>query len=140
MTVSLPSDLALLAGAGLLVAGVVCAGFADRLRAPGLLLFLGLSMALGSDGLGLIDFSDADLAQSIAVAALVIILYEGGLTTSPAQLRRVTGPSVALATVGVLVTAGVVALGARVLLDIDTTTALLIGAVVSSTDAAAVFS
>lgn len=140
MTVSLPSDLALLAGVGLLVAGVVCAGFADRLRAPGLLLFLGLGMALGSDGLGLIDFSDADLAQSIAVAALVIILYEGGLTTSPAQLRRVAGPSVALVTVGVLVTAGVVALGARVLLDIDTTTALLIGAVVSSTDAAAVFS
>jgi cell volume regulation protein A len=140
LTVNLPSDAVLLAGAALLVAGVLCAGFADRLRAPGLLLFLGLGMALGSDGLGLIDFSDAGQAQSIGVAALVVILYEGGLSTSPRELRRVAGPGLALATLGVFVTAVVVALGALVVLDVPVTTALLLGAVVSSTDAAAVFS
>jgi cell volume regulation protein A len=140
LTVNLPSDAVLLAGAALLVAGVLCAGFADRLRAPGLLLFLGLGMALGSDGLGLIDFSDAGQAQSIGVAALVVILYEGGLSTSPRELRRVAGPGLALATLGVFVTAVVVALGALVVLDVPITTALLLGAVVSSTDAAAVFS
>ena len=140
MTVSLPSDVALAAGAALLVAGVLCAGFADRLRAPGLVLFLGLGMILGTDGLGLIDFADAGLAQSIGVAALVVILYEGGLSTSPGELRRVAGSGLALATVGVVVTALVVAGGTMVLLDVPATTALLIGAVVSSTDAAAVFS
>lgn len=140
MSVSLPSDLALLAGAALLVAGVLCAGFADRLRAPGLLLFLGLGMALGSDGLGFIDFDDAVLAQGIGVAALVVILYEGGLSTAPSELRRVVGPALALATVGVVVTALVVAVVAVALLDVSATTALLTGAVVSSTDAAAVFS
>ena len=140
MTVSLPSDVPLLVGAALLVAGVLCAGFADRFRAPGLLLFLGLGMAIGSDGLGLIDFADADLAQSIGVAALVVILYEGGLTTSPAELRRVAGPGLALATLGVVITAGGVALVALAVLDVGLTTALLIGSVVSSTDAAATFS
>ncbi len=111
MTVSLPSDLALAVGAALLVAGVLCAGFADRLRAPGLVLFLALGMVLGTDGLGLIDFADAGLAQSIGVAALVVILYEGGLSTSPGELRRVAGSGLALATVGVVVTALVVAGG-----------------------------
>jgi cell volume regulation protein A len=140
VTVSLPSDLALAVGAALLVAGVLCAGFADRLRAPGLVLFLALGMVLGTDGLGLIDFADAGLAQSIGVAALVVILYEGGLSTSPGELRRVAGSGLALATVGVVVTALVVAGGTLLVLDVPATTALLIGAVVSSTDAAAVFS
>jgi cell volume regulation protein A len=137
---SLPTDQLLFAGALLLLAGVVGAGVAERLRVPALLVFLGAGMAIGDDGLNLISLSDAELAQEIAVVALVIILYEGGLSTAARQLRPVLAPALSLATVGVLITAGVVAVAAGPVLDVDRTTALLIGAVVASTDAAAVFS
>ena len=120
--------------------GVVGAGIADRLRVPGLLLFLALGMALGDDGLNWISLSDEQLAQGIAVAALVVILYEGGLSTDFREVRQVAIPAVSLATIGVVITAGVTAGAATILLEIDRTTALLIGAVVASTDAAAVFS
>ena len=139
MGAELAADPLLLGGAGLLVAGVICAGFAERLRAPGLLLFLGLGMVIGDDGLGLINLSDAQFAQTIGVVALVLILYEGGLVSSPSALRPVVGRALVLATVGVGVTAAVVALAASLVLDTSRTTALLIGAVVASTDAAAVF-
>ena len=139
MGADLAADPLLLGGAGLLVAGVVCAGFAERLRAPGLLLFLGLGMVIGDDGLGLINLSDAQLAQTIGVVALVVILYEGGLVSSPSALRSVVGRAIVLATFGVGVTAAVVAVAASLVLDTSGTTALLIGAVVASTDAAAVF-
>jgi len=134
------SDHLVLAGAALLLAGVVGAGIAERIRVPGLILFLVAGMAIGDDGLNWISLSDADLAQGIAVAALVIILYEGGLGARYRDVRAVAVPAVALATIGVLVTAGVVAGAAALFFDIDGTTALLIGAVVASTDAAAVFS
>ncbi len=139
MNAGLAADPLLLGGAVLLVAGVVCAGFAERLRAPSLLLFLGLGMVIGSDGLALIDLADAGLAQTISVIALVVILYEGGLVSSPATLRPVAAPALVLATVGVGVTAAVVAAASSIVLDAPFTTALLIGAVVASTDAAAVF-
>lgn len=140
MSAGLAADAMVLAGAALLVAGVACAGLADRLRVPGLLLFLGLGMAVGDDGLAWIRFDDAELAQSVGVVALVVILFEGGLSTPLGDLGRVIKPGLVLATVGVVVTAAVVAAGALAVLDVSTTTALLVGAVVSSTDAAAVFS
>lgn len=140
MQISLPTDDLLLAGAVLLLAGVVGTGLAERLRVPGLLLFLGAGMLIGDDGLNLISLSDTELTQGIAVVALVVILYEGGLSTSMRDLRPVAVPALVLATVGVLVTAGITAGAAWLVFDIDTTTALLIGAVVASTDAAAVFS
>ncbi len=140
MQLSLPTDQLLFAGALLLLAGVVGAGLAERLRVPGLLLFLGAGMAIGDDGLNLISLDDAELAQEIAVVALVVILYEGGLSTTIRQLRPIAGPALALATVGVLVTAGVTSVAASALLGVERDTALLIGAVVASTDAAAVFS
>jgi len=138
--VDLPTDQLVLAGSALLVLGVVGAGIADRLRVPGLLLFLTLGMTLGDDGLNWISLSDAQLAQGIAVAALVVILYEGGLSTDFREVRPVAIPALSLATIGVVITAAVTAGAATVLLEIDRTTALLIGAVVASTDAAAVFS
>lgn len=139
MTVGLPADLPILAAAALLVAGVLGAGFADRLRVPGLLLFLSLGMLVGDDGLNFISLGDPRVAQIGGTIALVIILYEGGLTTRLDEVRAAAGPGSLLATVAVLVTAGVVAGGTLLVLDVSTTTALLIGAVVSSTDAAAVF-
>lgn len=135
----LPADPLILAGAALLAAGVLCSGFADRLRVPGLLLFLGIGMVIADDGLALVRLDDPQVAQAWGALALALILYEGGLTTKPADLRRGAGPGLVLATVGVVLTAGVVAAGTAVLLGVDTTTALLMGSVVASTDAAAVF-
>jgi len=137
---SLPIDELLLAGAALLVAGVLTTGVAARFRVPGLLVFLVAGMVIGDDGLNLISLSDAELAQQLAVVALVVILFEGGLSSAARDLREVAAPALALATIGVLVTAGVTAAAAGPILGVDTTTALLIGAVVASTDAAAVFS
>ena len=139
MEAGLAVDGLVLAGGALLVAGTAAAGLADRIRVPGGLLLLGLGMLVGDDGLGWIRFADTDLAQGIAVAALALILFEGGLSTRKAELRAALGPALTLATVGVVVTAGVVAAVVHLAFGVATTTALLVGAVVASTDAAAVF-
>ena len=132
-------DPFVLAAGGLIVLGVLAAAFADRIRVPTLVVFLGVGMLIGSDGLGWVRFDDPGLAQTIAVIALLVILFEGGLTTSVRNLRDAAGPGLALATVGVVLTATIVAAGVLLLTDLSLLTALLLGAVVASTDAAAVF-
>jgi cell volume regulation protein A len=97
-------------------------------------------MAVADDGLAWVRFDDAALAQNIAIVALAMILFDGGLGTEPRAFRAVGAPAGLLATAGVAITAGVVALAAWWVLGLDSTTALLLGAVVASTDAAAVFS
>lgn len=139
MDAGLAVDGLILLGAALLVMGAVLSGAAERFRTPGLLLFLALGMAIGDDGLGLISFDNAGLAQSLGVVALIVILFEGGLSTSVDNARPVLWPSVTLATLGVAATGAVVAGAVILFADVSTTTALLIGAVVASTDAAAVF-
>jgi potassium/hydrogen antiporter len=139
MSAQLPADPLILAAALLLVGGVLGAGFADRLRIPGLLLFLALGMLIGDDGLALLRLNDPRWAQIGGAIALALILYEGGLTTKPGDIRRAALPAGLLATVGVMVTAALVAAGAHVLLDVPLATSMLIGAVVASTDAAAIF-
>jgi len=128
----------LLAGAVLLLA-VVAAVATQRLRLPVLVTFLGLGMLLGSEGLGGIEFDDAELARWIGIAGLVLILFEGGLTTKWLELRPVLGPTLVLSTVGVAVTAVVAGAAAYFLFDLELKNALLLGAVVGPTDAAAVF-
>jgi potassium/hydrogen antiporter len=132
-------DLLILGSAALLLVGAVATGLAERARIPSLVIFLGLGMLVADDGLALVRFDDAELARNLAVVALTIILFEGGLSTSWSRLRPRLAPAGALATVGVVLTAGLVAVAAAVILDLDATTALLLGAVISSTDAAAVF-
>ena len=84
--------------AGALMAGGLVASFAaDRLRVPGLVLFLGLGMAIGSDGTGWIHFSDYELARTIGIVALALILFEGGLTASFGEIRSVLGSALSLA-------------------------------------------
>jgi cell volume regulation protein A len=139
LNAGLPVDRPLLIGAALLAGGVLAAALGARLSLPGALLFLGLGMVIGEDGLGWITLTDTGLVQSLAVCALVIILFEGGLTTDMEQLRRGAAPGLTLATVGVAITAGVTALGAIWLLDAPSNVAWLVGATVASTDAAAVF-
>lgn len=133
-------DHGILLGSALLIVGLAVSGLAQRYRLPGLVLFLVLGMVVADDGLGLVHFDDARLAQNVAVVALIVILFEGGLTTQPDALRSAGAPAALLATVGVTITAIGAALGAAVVFDLPAKSLLLIGAVVASTDAAAVFS
>jgi potassium/hydrogen antiporter len=130
--------LILVAGA-LLAAGLVASFLATRLRVPSLALFLGLGMLVGSEGLGWIAFDDYRLARTIGVIALVLILFEGGLASGLLQLRPVLGAVAALSTVGTVVTAVVVGLAAAALFGFSVKEGLLLGAILSSTDGAAIF-
>jgi potassium/hydrogen antiporter len=130
--------LVLVAASLLLIVGVVAVRLSTRVGLPILLLYLGIGMAIGEAGLGL-RFDDAQLTQVVGLGLLAIILAEGGLTTRWEVIRPVLAPSLLLATVGVTISVAVTAGAAYWLLGTDLRTALLLGAVVSSTDAAAVF-
>jgi potassium/hydrogen antiporter len=130
--------LILIAGA-LLSAGLLASLLAGRVRVPSLLLFLGIGMAIGTDGLGWIDFDDARLARSIGIVALALILFEGGLTSGLFEIRPVLPAAISLAVVGTIVTAVVTGLAAAWLLDLSLLQGLLTGAVLASTDGAAIF-
>jgi len=132
-------DHLILVGAALLTAGLVASLLATRVRVPALLLFLGLGMVIGSDGLGWIDFSDYELARTVGVISLALILFEGGLTSGVLEIRPVLGAAVSLATVGTAVTAAIAGIVASALFGLDTLDGLLIGAIVASTDGAAIF-
>jgi cell volume regulation protein A len=131
--------LLLLVVGALLLGGVLIAFASSRAGVPALVGFLGLGMLLGSEGIGGIAFDDAHLARTVGVAALAVILFEGGLTTSWSDVRGVLLPAGMLATVGVVVTAGVTGAAAYLLFDLSLTASFLLGAIVASTDAAAVF-
>ncbi|MFP3914498.1 MAG: potassium/proton antiporter [Actinomycetota bacterium] len=139
MTVGFPIDGVVLAVAALMVAGALLVGVSDRLRVPASLISLAVGMVVGSDGLGWINVDDAALVRDLSIVALIVILFEGGLTTKPSALKEAGLPALSLATVGVAVTAGVTALGAQLVFRPGWEAALLLGAVVASTDAAVVF-
>ncbi len=130
---------ALLLVGAVLAASIVLALVAARTGLPVLVAFLGLGMLLGSDGPGGMDFDNAVLARRVGTIGLGLILYEGGLQTSWRRLREVAVPYALLSTVGVAVTTLITGVGARVLFDLTWLEAMLLGAVVASTDAAAVF-
>jgi cell volume regulation protein A len=123
----------------LLAAGLAASLAAGRVRVPGLVLVLGLGMLIGSDGLGWIRFGDFTLARQVGVVALALILFEGGLSSGFAEIRPVLGTSIALATLGTVLTAGLTAVAAGLLFDLDPLPALLLGSTVAASDAAAVF-
>jgi NhaP-type Na+/H+ or K+/H+ antiporter len=130
----------ILAAAGLLIAGVVTSKTSSRFGVPSLLLFLGIGMLAGSDGIVGIEFDDFELARSFGIVALAFILFSGGLGTNYADIKPVLGPGVVLASVGVVLTAGLLGVTATVLVGLPIEEGLLLGAVIASTDAAAVFS
>jgi cell volume regulation protein A len=132
------ADLILIAG-GLMIVGLLAAVAARQLRVPGLVLFLGLGMAIGSDGTGWIDFSDYELARTIGVIALALILFEGGLSAGFSEIRPVLGVSIALAIPGTLLTATIVGVAATWLFDLTLLEGMLLGSIVSVTDGAAIF-
>jgi NhaP-type Na+/H+ and K+/H+ antiporter len=121
------------------LAAIMAARLAHGIGLPGLLVFLGLGLALGEAGLG-IRFDNAALAQALGLSALVLILAEGGLTTNWAHARAAAPAALSLATVGEVASIAVVAVATRWLLKLDWRDALLLGAVLAPTDAAAVFS
>jgi cell volume regulation protein A len=123
----------------LLSAGLLASLLASRVRVPGLVLFLGVGMAVGSDGAGWIDFNDYSVARTVGIVALILILFEGGLAAGIPEIRPVLGPAVALAIGGTLITAAITGLVAAWLFDFDTTEGLLVGAIVAGTDGAAIF-
>ncbi|MFL5910179.1 MAG: potassium/proton antiporter [Gaiellaceae bacterium] len=131
-------QLILVAGA-LLAAGLAASLLASRLRVPGLVLFLGVGMAVGSDGAGWIDFDNYRLARTIGVIALALILFEGGLTSGLPEIRPVLGPAISLAVVGTALTALIAGLVAAALFDFSTSEGLLLGSIVAATDGAAIF-
>ncbi|HQN05285.1 MAG TPA: potassium/proton antiporter [Anaerolineaceae bacterium] len=130
----------LLLAAVLLILSVVASKFSDRLGIPTLIIFLVIGMLAGSDGPGGIYFDDARLAQNLGIIALVIILFSGGLDTSWKRTRTVMKDGLILATAGVLITALCLGVFAHFLLGISLLEGFLLGSIVSSTDAAAVFS
>ena len=129
----------LLVFGAVLALSVVLALGAARTGLPVLVAFLALGMLLGSDGPGGVEFDDAELAREVGVIGLALILYEGGLQTSWRRLRQVAVPAALLSTVGIVVSAVLTGVAAYLLFDLSWLEATLLGAVVSSTDAAAVF-
>src|SRR5690554_564843 len=128
-----------LLGALMLVISIVLSPLSSRISMPVLLIFLGVGMMMGEDGPGGIQFDNFELAFLIASLALAIILLDGGMRTRAATFRVGLRPALVLATVGVLMTALGAAVVARWVFDLEWLTALLIGSIISSTDAAAVF-
>jgi cell volume regulation protein A len=129
----------ILLGSLLVLAGILSSLIAMRFGAPLLLVFLLVGMLAGEGGPGGIKFDDVGIAYTVGSIALALILFDGGLRTRFASFRNVLAPALTLATVGVLITALVTAPVAKLVLGLSWMQALLIGAVVASTDAAAVF-
>jgi potassium/hydrogen antiporter len=132
-------DAILLVGAVVLIAAIIAARIGARVGLPSLLLFLGLGLVMGESGIG-IAFNNADLAQALGFAALVVILAEGGLTTRWSDIRSSAIVSALLATVGVGISVGLMTLFGHYVLGLPIWVAMLLGAVTSPTDAAAIFS
>jgi potassium/hydrogen antiporter len=132
-------ELALLSIGVLLLATVFAGTLSSRFGLPALIGFLALGMFAGVDGPGRISFSDYELTQGVGVACLIFILFSGGLDTDWRDVRRVAAPALVLATAGVLLSAAIVAIAAMVILGFDPLQGFLLGAVIASTDAAAVF-
>lgn len=130
--------LLMLSGAALLLTALVAIKLSHRLGMPVLLLFVAMGVLVGEAGLGL-HYDDAELTRQVGTVLLAIILWEGGFTTDAAAIRPVAVRSIVLATVGVLASVAITSVLVFHLLGVDLRTAIILGAVASSTDAAATF-
>lgn len=130
--------LILIAGV-LLAAGIAGALLADRVRVPALLLFLALGMLVGSEGLGGVHFSNYDLARTLGTVALVLILFEGGLTSGWPEIRPVLGTAASLATLGTLATALLAGVAAKWIFGLTWLEGMIVGSAIAATDSAAIF-
>jgi len=133
-------DRLILVAGLLLLIGIGSSKFSARAGVPVLVLFLAVGMLAGSEGIGGIAFDNYVLAHGIGTIALAVILFDGGLRTSLDAVRATWKPAFSLATLGVLITAAVTGAAAALILDIPILLGMLLGSIVGSTDAAAVFS
>lgn len=132
-------DNIILVSAILILLGVISSKLSARVGLPVLVLFLLVGMLAGEDGIAGISFNNAEAAHALGTLALAIILFDGGLQTPTSSIKQVWKPASALATVGVLLTAEITGLVATYILDLPVLQGVLLGAIVGSTDAAAVF-
>ena len=132
-------DKLLLIAGMLMILAILSSKFSARAGLPVLVMFLGLGMLAGSDGIGKIAFENYEVAHAIGTVALAFILFDGGLSTPLENLKLAWKPSAALATLGVFVTSAVTGVVAMYVLDLSPLEGLLLGSIVGSTDAAAVF-
>lgn len=132
-------NLAILIGAGLVALSAITSLLSQRFGTPLLLVFLAIGLLAGEDGLLGIEFDSGGAAYFIGSLALAIILFDSGFSTSLRSYRVAAGPALTLATVGVILTTAIVGAGLHFALDVEWIQALLLGAIVASTDAAAVF-
>ncbi|MCL6601673.1 MAG: potassium/proton antiporter [Paenibacillus sp.] len=130
------ADNVILLLAVLLLIGVLSTKFSNRFGMPALVLFIAAGMVLSH----FIYFNNASFTQIAGIFALIVILFEGGMQTSMKDIRPIILPALSLSTIGVLITTGIVGLFAKLILDVPWAESLLFGAIVGSTDAAAVFS
>jgi potassium/hydrogen antiporter len=130
--------LILIAGV-LLAAGIAGALLADQVRVPALLLFLGLGMLAGSEGVGEIHFSNYELARTLGTIALVLILFEGGLTSGWSEIRPVLGTAASLATLGTLATALLAGVASKWIFGLSWLEGMIVGSAIAATDSAAIF-
>lgn len=133
-------DRLILVGSVLILIGIASSKLSSRMGLPVLVLFLGVGLLAGSEGVGGIAFDNYVVAHGVGTIALAIILFDGGLRTSVSSLKEALWPAVVLATVGVLLTSLITGLAATWILDVSLLEGMLLGSIIGSTDAAAVFS